>query len=187
MTSTVATPVLTKGTWTADAVHSDVSFKVRHMAVGKAKGTFALQSATLVVGDKGIADAAVTAVIDAASVDTKQDQRNEHVKSPDFLDIVNPPTLTFVSTSVRDFDGEEFVLVGNLTIRGTTQQVELAVEYLGETVDAYGGTRTGFSATTSISRKAYGVSFEAAFGAGNAVVADKVEIALELEFVKDAA
>ena len=187
MTSTVATPVLTSGTWTADAIHSDVSFKVRHMAVGKAKGTFALQSATLVVGDNGLADATVTAVIDAASVDTKQDQRNEHVKSPDFLDVENHPTLTFVSTSVRDLGGEEFVLVGGLTIRGTTQQVELAVEYLGETVDAYGSTRAGFSATTSISRKAYGVSFEAAFGAGNAVVADKVEIALELEFVKDAA
>jgi polyisoprenoid-binding protein YceI len=193
MTSTVPTttaltvPTLSGGTWTADAIHSDVSFKVRHMAVGKAKGTFALQSATLVVGDNGLADATVTAVIDAASVETKQEQRNEHVKSPDFLDVANHPTLTFVSSSVRDFDGEEFVLVGDLTIRGTSQQVELAVEYLGETVDAYGSTRAGFSATTSISRKAYGVSFEAAFGAGNAVVADKVEIALELEFVKDAA
>lgn len=187
MTSIVTTPTLTKGTWTADVVHSDVSFKVRHMAVGKAKGTFALHSATLVVGENGIGDAAVTAVIDATSVDTKQDQRNEHVKSPDFLDVANHPTLNFVSTGVRDFDGEEFVLVGTLTIRGTTQPVELAVEYLGETVDAFGGTRAGFSATTSISRKAYGVSFEAAFGAGNAVVADKVDIALELEFVKDAA
>jgi len=78
------------------------------------------------------------------------------------------------------------VLTGDLTIRGTTQPVELAVEFLGETVDAYGGTRAGFSASTSISRKSYGVSFEAAFGAGNAVVADKVEIDLELEFVKDA-
>ena len=186
-TTTLTVPTLSGGTWSADAIHSDVSFKVRHMAVGKAKGTFALQSATLVVGDNGLADATVTAVIDAASVDTKQDQRNEHVKSPDFLDVENHPTLTFVSTSVRDLGGEEFVLVGGLTIRGTTQQVELAVEYLGETVDAYGSTRAGFSATTSISRKAYGVSFEAAFGAGNAVVADKVEIALELEFVKDAA
>jgi polyisoprenoid-binding protein YceI len=187
MSTAVTTPTLTAGTWTVDAVHSDVSFKVRHMAVGKAKGTFALQSATLVVGDNGLADATVTAVIDAASVDTKQDQRNEHVKSADFLDVENHPTLTFVSTAVRDFDGEEFVLVGDLTIRGTTQQVELAVEYLGETVDAYGSTRAGFSATTSISRKSFGVSFEAAFGAGNAVVADKVELALELEFVKDAA
>jgi len=184
--TTITTPVLTAGTWTADAVHSDVSFKVRHMAVGKARGSFALKSATLVVGENGIADASVTAEIDATSVDTKQEQRDAHVKSPDFLDIENHPVITFVSTGVKSVDGEEFVLTGDLTIRKTTQSVDLAVEYLGETVDAYGSTRAGFSASTTISRKSYGVSFEAAFGAGNAVVADKVEIALELEFVRNA-
>jgi polyisoprenoid-binding protein YceI len=186
MTTSVATPTLTAGTWAADAVHSDVSFKVRHMAVGKAKGSFALKSATLVVGENGIADASVTAVIDATSVDTKQEQRDAHVRSADFLDVENHPELTFVSKAVKAIVGEEFVLVGDLTIRSTTNEVELAVEYLGETVDAYGATRAGFSAKTSISRKAYGVSFEAAFGAGNAVVADKVEIDLELEFVRNA-
>lgn len=186
MTATVATPTITAGTWAADAVHSDVSFKVRHMAVGKAKGSFALKSATLVVGENGLADSSVTAVIDATSVDTKQEQRDAHVRSADFLDVENHPELTFVSKSVKDVDGEEFVLVGDLTIRNTTNEVELAVEYLGETVDAYGATRAGFSAKTTISRKAYGVSFEAAFGAGNAVVADKVEIDLELEFVRNA-
>ena len=183
MTASIST--LT-GTWTGDAVHSDVSFKVRHMAVGKAKGTFNLESATLTVPEAGLAEASVTAVIDAASVDTKQEQRNEHVKSPDFLHVEEHPTLTFVSTGVKDIDGDEFVLVGNLTIRGTTQPVELATEFLGATTDAYGFERVGFSATTTISRKEFGVSFNAAFGAGNSVVADKVEIALELEFTKNA-
>ena len=185
MTTSVTTPVVTAGTWVADAVHSDVSFKVRHMAVGKAKGTFALKSATLVVDENGAHS--VTAEIDAASVDTKQEQRDAHVRSADFLDVENHPVLTFVSTGLKSQDGDDFVLNGDLTIRGTTQPVELAVEFLGETVDAYGATRTGFSAKTTISRKSYGVSFEAAFGAGNAVVADKVEIDLELEFVKNAA
>jgi polyisoprenoid-binding protein YceI len=184
MTTSVTAPVVTAGTWIADAVHSDVSFKVRHMAVGKAKGTFALKSATLVVDENGAHS--VTAEIDAASVDTKQEQRDAHVRSADFLDVENHPVLTFVSTGIKSQDGDDFVLNGDLTIRGTTQPVELAVEFLGETVDAYGGTRAGFSAKTSISRKSYGVSFEAAFGAGNAVVADKVEIDLELEFVKHA-
>jgi polyisoprenoid-binding protein YceI len=184
MTTSVTAPVVTAGTWIADAVHSDVSFKVRHMAVGKAKGTFALKSATLVVDENGAHS--VTAEIDAASVDTKQEQRDAHVRSADFLDVENHPVLTFVSTGIKSQDGDDFVLNGDLTIRGTTQPVELAVEFLGETVDAYGGTRAGFSAKTSISRKSYGVSFEAAFGAGNAVVADKVEIDLELEFVKNA-
>ena len=184
MTTSVSTPTLTSGTWAADTVHSDVSFKVRHMAVGKAKGTFDLKSATLVVDENGAHS--VTAEIDAASVDTKQEQRDAHVRSADFLDVENHPVLTFVSTGVKSVDGEDFVLDGTLTIRGTTQPVELAVEFLGETIDAYGSTRAGFSASTSISRKSYGVSFDAAFGAGNAVVADKVEIDLELEFVKNA-
>ena len=184
MTTSITAPVVTAGTWPADAVHSDVSFKVRHMAVGKAKGTFALKSATLVVDENGAHS--VTAEIDAASVDTKQEQRDAHVRSADFLDVENHPVLTFASTGIKSQDGDDFVLNGDLTIRGTTQPVELAVEFLGETVDAYGGTRAGFSAKTSISRKSYGVSFEAAFGAGNAVVADKVEIDLELEFVKNA-
>jgi polyisoprenoid-binding protein YceI len=182
---TTPTIVLT-GTWTGDVVHSDVSFKVRHMAVGKAKGTFALESATLTVPEAGLAEASVTAVIDAASVDTKQEQRNEHVKSPDFLHVENYPTLKFVSTGVKDFSGDQFILLGDLTIRGTTKSIELQTEFLGATTDAYGAERVGFSATTSISRKEYEVSFSAAFGAGNSVVSDKVEISLELEFTKNA-
>ncbi|GGL85883.1 YceI family protein [Nakamurella endophytica] len=182
---TAPTETLT-GTWTADAVHSDVSFKVRHMAVGKARGSFTLASATLVVPETGLADATVTAEIDATSVDTKQADRDAHVRSADFLDVENHPVLTFTSTGVKDLDGDEFTLLGDLTIRGTTRPVELASEFLGATTDAYGAERLGFSAKTSISRKEFGVSFNAAFGAGNAVVADKVEIDLELEFTKSA-
>ncbi|MTD12983.1 polyisoprenoid-binding protein [Nakamurella sp. YIM 132087] len=174
------------GTWTADAIHSDVSFKVRHMAVGKAKGSFTLKSAELVVPESGLADGTVTAVIDATSVSTNQEQRDQHVKSEDFLHVEEHPEITFVSTGVKDFDGDEFVLLGDLTIRGTSKPVELTTEFLGATTDAYGAERIGFSAKTSISRKEYGVSFSAAFGAGNSVVADKVEIDLELEFTKNA-
>jgi polyisoprenoid-binding protein YceI len=173
------------GTWTADVVHSDVSFKVRHMAVGKAKGNFALKSATLTIPESGLSGASVEAVIDAASVDTKQEQRDAHVKSPDFLHVEEHPEITFTSTGIKDIDGDELVVVGNLTIRGTSREVELETEFLGDTTDAYGAERLGFSAKTSISRKEYGVSFNAAFGAGNSVVADKVEIDLELEFTKN--
>ncbi len=181
----MTTPTITlTGTWTADAIHSDISFKVRHMAVGKAKGSFTLDSATLVIPESGFADARVTAVVDAASVDTKQEQRDEHVRSPEFLHVAEHPTLTFTSTGVKDVDGDEFVLLGELTIRGITKPVELATEFLGATTDAYGFERAGFSASTSISRKEFGVSFGAVFGAGNSVVADKVEISLELEFTK---
>ena len=186
MTTSITAPVVTAGTWTADAVHSDVSFKVRHMAVGKAKGNFKLTSGALTVGDDGIAGASVETVIDATSVATNKAERDAHVKSADFLDVEKYPTIEFKSLEVRDFDGESFTLVGDLTLHGVTKTVELAAEFLGETVDAYGSTRTGFSAETAISRKEFGVDIEMAFGAGNAVVADKIEISIETEFVKNA-
>jgi polyisoprenoid-binding protein YceI len=186
MSTSVATPPLSAGTWTAEPVHTNASFAVRHMAFGKAKGRFDLKSAILTVGQGGVADASVTAVIDATSIDTKEEQRDGLVRSPDFLDVENHPVITFVSSGVQNVVGAEFVLSGGLTIRSITQPVDLGVQYLGETVDARGGRRARFSATASISRKAYGLSFEAAFGASNAVVADKVEIALELEFGKTA-
>ncbi len=183
MTTSVATLPLTAGTWTADTAHSDVAFTVRHMAVGRARGTLAINSATLYVGEGGIAQASASAEINAGSVDTKQKQRDAHVRSADFLDVENHPTIRFLSTAVRDLHGDTFLLVGALTIRGVTHEVELDVEFFGQTVDAFGYTRAGFTASTAISRKAYGVSYDAAFGAGNAVVADRIDIAMDLEFI----
>jgi polyisoprenoid-binding protein YceI len=173
------------GTWSADPVHTDVIFKVRHMGVGKSTGSFVLSSATLTFGGDGIETGSVTAVIDANSVQTKNEMRDNHVRSADFLDAENHPTIDFVSTGVRNFDGETFVLVGDLTIRGVTKSIELAGELLGATIDAYGKSRVGFSAIGSINRKEFGVSFSAAFGVSNSVVSDKVELSIDIEFVKD--
>ncbi len=180
---TTTTPALT-GTWNADAVHSELAFKVRHMGVGKAGGTFVLSSSTLTFGENGIVDGSVTATADAASVETKHDARNEHVRSADFLDVVNHPTIEFRSTGVREFDGETFLLDGELTIRGVTKPVTLNAEFLGAAVDAYGSDRVGFAATTSINRKDFGVSFSAVFGVSNSVVSDKVELSIEAEYVR---
>ena len=177
------TPTLT-GTWTADTVHSELAFKVRHMGVGKAGGTIALKEATLTFGDDGILGGTVTAVADAASVETKNDQRNAHVRSADFLDVENHPTIEFRSTGVRDFDGEEFVLDGDLTIRGVTKPVTLKAEFIGVGLDAYGNPRAGFAATGSINRKEFGVNFSAVFGVSNSVVSDKVDLTIEAEFTQ---
>lgn len=185
MTSSTTT-ALSAGTWTGDAVHSDIAIRVRHMAVGKVKGTFELASAELVVPESGIPGATVTAVIDATSVNTKNSDRDAHVKSADFLDVENFPTITFVSTSVEDFDGENFKLVGDLTLHGVTKSVVLDAEFAGETVDAYGATRSGFTAHTTINRGDFGVTIDLAWGAGNKVVGEKIEIAIELEFTKNA-
>ncbi len=184
--SSPTTSTLSPGTWTADTAHSDVSFTVRHMAVGRARGTFAINAATLYVGEGGLIQASATAEIDATSVDTHQKQRDAHIRSADFLDVDHHPTMHFVSTGVTGRNGDEFTLAGALTIRGVTHQVELAVEFFGQTVDASGFTRAGFTASTSISRRAFGVSYDAAFGAGNAVVADSIAIAMDLEFIRTA-
>jgi polyisoprenoid-binding protein YceI len=179
---TTATPILGAGTWVGDPIHSDISFRVRHMGVGKVRGTFALAAAALTVGDDGAATARVTALIDAASVHTGNDQRDQHVRSADFLDVKKHPTIEFTSTDVRDVDGETFTLVGELTLHGVTRTVQLKTECLGVVDDPSGAERTGFSATTTISRAAFGVDIQLGFGAGNVVVADTIEIAIEIEF-----
>lgn len=177
------TPTLT-GSWAADPVHSELAFKVRHMGVGKAGGTIALKEATLTFGDGGIPSATVTAVADATSVETKNDQRNAHVRSADFLDVESHPTITFASTGVREFDGDDFLLDGELTIRGTTKPITLKAEFIGVGLDAYGKPRAGFAATGSINRKEFGVNFSAAFGVSNSVVSDKVDLTIEAEFTQ---
>ncbi len=184
--TTAQTTELSTGTWNADTVHSDIGIRVRHMAVGKVRGTFDLASATLTVPEEGISGASVVAEIDAASLNTKNKQRDGHIRSGDFLEVEVHPVMTFVSTEVRDFDGETFTLVGDLTLHGVTQSIQLETEFLGETVDAYGNTRSGFSASTEINRKDFGISIDLAWGAGNKVVGDKVEITFELEFVRAA-
>lgn len=178
---TIATTTLAAGAWVADPVHSDLSFKVRHMGVGTVKGTFALGVAALSIDD-GASNCRVTAVIDAASVHTGNEQRDRHIRSADFLDVETYPTIEFTSTEIRDVDGEAFILVGELTVHGVTRTVQLETEFLGVVADPSGVERTGFSATTTISRAAFGVDIQLGFGAGNVVVADTVEIAIEIEF-----
>lgn len=182
-TTETATPELT-GTWAADLDHSELAFKVRHMGVGKAGGTLALTQATLTFGDHGISDGSVTAIADAHSVETKNEARNNHVRSDDFLDVANSPTITFRSTKVSRFDGETFQLDGELSVRGITKPVTLAAEFLGAIIDASGIDRVGFTAAGSINRKDFGVKFSPVFGVSNAVVSDKVELSIEAEFVR---
>ncbi|MEO7125842.1 MAG: YceI family protein [Nakamurella sp.] len=182
-TNTTVAPELT-GSWNADSVHSELSFKVRHMGVGKAGGTVPLKEGTLTFGAQGIIDGSVVVVADAANLETKNDQRNGHVKSDDFLDVENYPTINFRSTGVRDFDGETFELDGEITIRGITKPLTLKAEFLGAIIDASGTPRAGFAATGTLNRKEFGVKFAPVFGVSNAVVSDKVELTIEAEFIR---
>ena len=125
--------------------------------------------------------------VDAASVHTGNERRDDHVRSADFLDVAAYPTFEFTSTEVRDVAGDTFVLVGDLTLHGVTRGVELAAEFLGVVADPSGVDRAGFSATTTISRAAFGVDIQLVFGAGNAVVGDAIAVAIEIEFTRELA
>lgn len=174
-------PGYVAGTWTIDPVHSEIGFNVRHMMVAKVRGRFRTFSGEIVTAENPL-DSSVTAEIDLASIDTGAEQRDNHIRSADFFEVETHPTMTFRSTGVRA-DGDDYVLDGDLTLKGVTKQVPFALELNGFGPDAYGGTRAGFTATAEINRRDFGVNFSAPMETGGAVVADKINIHLEIEAV----
>lgn len=180
-TLTTVLPGYVAGTWDIDAAHSDVSFSVRHMMVSKVRGRFNGVSGRIVTGDD-LLDSSVTAEIDVTSFDTGNPQRDEHVRSADFLHATQYPTMTYRSTGVRR-DGDNLVVDGELTLHGITRQVPLTVELTGFGPDPYGGTRAGFSATTKINRKDFGIDTELPLDGGGVVIGDTVHISLDIEAV----
>ncbi|WP_448625074.1 YceI family protein [Geodermatophilus sp. URMC 64] len=183
MTSSTAVqiPGYVVGTWDIDASHSTVGFSVRHMMVSKVRGYFREFSGELVTAENP-EQSSVTATIDLASIDTRQDQRDAHIRSADFFDVENHPQMTFRSTAVRT-DGADWFVDGELTLKGNTKPVTLALELNGFGPDAYGGTRAGFSAKTEINRNDFGVDIKMPMDGGGVVVGDKVTVELEIEAV----
>jgi len=169
------------GTWTIDPSHSNVTFSIRHMMVSKVRGSFGEFSGSIVTADS-LTDSSVSAEILMNSIDTNNEQRDGHLRSNDFFDIENHPTMTYSSTSIRQ-DGEDFVVDGELTLRGVTRQVPLTLAITGFGPDSYGGTRVGFEASAEIARQDFGVSWNAALETGGAVVSDKVTIELDIQAV----
>ena len=181
MTSVATIPGYLVGTWNIDPVHSDVSFSVRHMMVSKVKGRFGSFSGTIVTAESPL-ESTVTAEIDLNSIDTNNAQRDDHIRSADFFEVEKYPTMTFRSTAIEPA-GDDFVLHGELSLKGHTRPVALQLELNGIGPDAYGGTRIGFSASTEISRKDFGLEWNVALETGGFVVGDKVQIELGIEAV----
>jgi polyisoprenoid-binding protein YceI len=177
----VQIPGYVVGTWDIDATHSTVGFSVRHMMVSKVRGYFREFSGEIVTAADP-ADSTVTATIDLGSIDTRQEQRDAHIRSADFFDAENHPQMTFRSTAVRT-DGADWVVDGELTIKGATRPVSLALELNGFGPDAYGGVRAGFSAKTDINRNEFGVDIKMPMDGGGVVVGDKITVELEIEAV----
>ncbi len=170
------------GTYQIDASHSELGFTVRHTGIAKVRGRFTGVEGTFTVAEP-FSDSRVDVRIDAASVSTGNEQRDAHLTSPDFWDAATKPTWNFVSTGVQG-EGEEFTLLGDLTINGVTRPVELAVEYNGAANGPDGVLRTGFSATGEISRKDFGLTWNVALEGGGLLVGDNVKLGLEIEAVK---
>lgn len=175
---------LTPGVWHLDMSHSEIGFTVRHAGISKVRGRFTDASAEARVGES-LADSSLHATVKTASFDSGDANRDGHVKGPDFFDVEEFPEMTFRATSVEG-DGEDYTLTGDLTIRGITKPVELEVEFTGVAVDPFGATRAGFSAECDISRKEFGLTWNAALEAGGLLVSDKVKITVEAALVKQA-
>jgi polyisoprenoid-binding protein YceI len=173
------------GTYVIDPSHTELGFAVRHMAVSKVRGRLSKFEGTLVLAEDP-ADSKASVTIDATSVDTRDENRDNHLRTNDFFDVENHPTWTFESTSIKHEGGTDFKVEGDLTIRGTTKPVSLDVSLEGVVKDPYGNHRVGFSASTSINREDFGVAFGAVMEAGGLVVAKKVDIQIELEAVLQA-
>jgi polyisoprenoid-binding protein YceI len=188
MTSSTAVqiPGYVAGTWDIDVTHSTVGFSVRHMMVSKVRGYFREYAGEIVTAENPT-DSSVTARIEISSIDTRQEQRDAHIRSADFFDVENHPTMTFRSTGVRLEDNRDWLVDGELTIKGTTRPVVLELELNGFGPDAYGGVRAGFSAKTEINRNDFGVDIKMPMDGGGVVVGDKITIELEIEAVLRAA
>ncbi|QDQ89626.1 YceI family protein [Rhodococcus sp. WB9] len=177
-TATATLPNLTAGTWAIDSVHSTVGFSVRHLMVSKVRGTFNDFTGAITVAEDGTA--AVTAEIQVASIDTKNTDRDAHIKSADFFDAEQYPTATFTSTAVRA-KGDDYVVDGEFTLHGVTRPVELALEFNGVNPGMGNGPVAGFEATTVLNRKDFGITIDMPLEGGGAVVGDKITITLEIE------
>ena len=173
---------LTPGTWTIDSSHSNIGFVARHLMVAKVRGNFTDFTGTISVAADPL-KSTVEATVDAKSVNTGDEGRDNHVRGEDFFDVENHKQWSLVSTGI-DTAGSDYVLHTNLTIKGVTQPVDFALQFEGVISDPWGNTKAGFTAEAEINRKDFGIEFNIALEAGGVVVGDKVKILLEIEALK---
>jgi len=185
MNTAATVPQTSTSTWNIDPVHSVVEFKVKHMMISNVKGHFSKVSGTLTYDEATPEKSSVEATIDVSSIDTRDAQRDGHLKSADFFDAEKFPNITFKSTNVKSTGAARGMVEGDLTIHGVTRKVALNVEGPTEPgKDPWGNTRIGVTATTKISRKDFGLIWNAALETGGVLVGDEVTITLDVQFVK---
>jgi polyisoprenoid-binding protein YceI len=172
--------------WDIDVGHSAIHFWVRHLVISKVHGRFAKWAGTIELDPQDLTRSSVDVKIDASSIDTQVADRDTHLRSPDFLDVAKYPELAFRSKRIERA-GAGYRVIGDLTLRGVTREVALEAEFGGTAKDPWGNERAAFAAKTSLDRREYGLTWNAALEAGGVLVGEKVEISIELEAVKKAA
>lgn len=173
-----------RSTWTIDPDHTQVWFAVKHMMFATVKGQFPGVSGEISLDEKDPAKSAIEVRIDAATIDTRSGQRDEHLRSGDFFDVAKHPHLTFVSRRIEPVGGSKYRITGDLTIRGTTREVVLDAEETGRGKDPWGQQKLGFTASTSIDRKDYGLTWNQALEAGGVLVSDEVKISIDGQAIR---
>ena len=157
--------------WAIDPTHSEITFKVKHLMISNVNG-------------EDFTNSTISANIDASSISTNNNDRDTHLKSPDFFEVENYPEITFVSTSIKKIDDDDFKLVGNLTIKGVTKEIKLDTEFGGFMKDLYGNEKAGFSINGKLNRKDFGLNYNAALEAGGVMIGNEIKINAEIQFVK---
>ena len=173
---------LTAGVWNIDVTHASANFTVRHAGISKVRGSVPVVEGAITFAETA-EDSVVTVSLDANGINTGNEDRDNHLRSADFFNVEQNPTWTFNSTAVEAVSAEEYKITGDLTINGVTKSVVLATEYAGVAVDPFGNNRAGFEATIDISRKEFGLTWNAALEAGGVLVSDTVKIAIDISVV----
>ncbi len=173
-------------TWTVDAAHAEVGFSVRHLMISTVRGRFGAVTGTVTLNERAPEQSTVDVTVDVTSIDTRTEQRDAHLRSPDFFDVATYPSMRFVSTSIEGDTTGDFRVVGDLTIRDVTRPVTLDVTSEGRGMDPWGNERLGFSATGKVNREDFGLTWNQALEAGGVVVGKDVKLAIDAELVRQA-
>jgi polyisoprenoid-binding protein YceI len=177
---------MTRTKWAVDTAHSGIEFSVRHMVISSVKGSFNSYSATIEADPKDLTTASIEFTVDLASVDTRNEDRDNHLRSADFFDVEQFPTMTFKTTSVEKTDEDEYNVTGDLTLHGVTRQETFKVTYEGSGQDPWGNEKVGFSATGKLNRSDYGLVYNAALETGGVLIGDQIKVSLEIQASKEA-
>ncbi len=178
-------PLIPAGTWTVDPAHSEIGFSVKHMGIANVRGKFAAFEGTLELKER-LADSRAVGTVQAASIDTGETQRDEHLRSADFFNVEEFPEITFESTRVEAIDDESSRVYGNLTMHGIAREIKLDVLIQGTDIDPWGNTRAGLDVVGTLKRSDFDMKFNQALGSGNVLVGDKVTVSLSISAVLQA-